>query len=74
MASQNVVQFNPARIRVYLFRLPLFTRLCVLAIVGLWAASLFLRWIPEWGALVPAEVGLATSTFEVKLACDVDRG
>lgn len=62
-SSSNVVQFNPARIRIYLFRLPFFTRLCFLAIVAFWIAGLFLKWIPLWGALVPSEVGLTTSMY-----------
>jgi len=71
MASSNVVQFNPARIRVYLFRLPLFTRICLLAILGFWIAGLFLTWIPAWGALVPAEVGLTTSMCVLPLCVGI---
>lgn len=50
---------NPSRIRTYLFRLPLFTRLIFFVIVGLWILELQTVWsVIDWGALIPSEVGL----------------
>lgn len=52
---------NPARIRSYLFRLPLFTRVILLVILGLWALELQSVWsVIDWGALIPNEVGLGS--------------
>ncbi|OCK84881.1 hypothetical protein K432DRAFT_378124 [Lepidopterella palustris CBS 459.81] len=59
MAS-TFVQFNPMRIRSYIFRLPLCTRGLVLVIVALWIASIPVVWLQEWAALVPKEVGITT--------------
>lgn len=47
--------------RTYLFRLPLFTRLMLLAIFGLWLLELQTVWsVIEWGALIPNEVGFGS--------------
>lgn len=52
---------NPARMRTYLFRLPLFTRLMLLAIFGLWLLELQTVWsVIEWGSLIPKEVGFGS--------------
>lgn len=52
---------NPQRLRSYLFRLPLFTRLMLLAIFGLWILELQTVWsVIDWGALIPNEVGLGS--------------
>jgi len=60
------------RIRSHILRLPLFTRLIVLLIVGLWVASLQSKWdVQEWGALIPKEIGLQTS---MSFHCDSERG
>lgn len=49
------------RIRTYLFRLPLFTRLMLVVIVGFWALELQTVWsVIDWGALIPNEVGLGS--------------
>lgn len=57
MAS-SAVKFNIGRTRTYLFRLPFFTRLTVLAIVAFWLACLPFPWLRQWGALIPNEVTL----------------
>lgn len=45
--------------RSYLFRLPLFTRLMLLVIFGLWLLELQTVWsVIDWGALIPNEVGI----------------
>ncbi|KAF1808494.1 hypothetical protein P152DRAFT_443767 [Eremomyces bilateralis CBS 781.70] len=51
---------NPVRIRSYLVRLPIVTRLVLFLIVALFFLSILLPWIPPWGALTPSKVNLAT--------------
>lgn len=58
--AYTFVQFNPARIRSYIFRLPLCTRVLIFAIFALWLASIPLTWLRAWAALIPQEVGLTT--------------
>jgi len=53
--------FNPARLRSYLLRLPLFTRGCILAVLAFWVVELQTVWsVTEWGSLIPKEIGLET--------------
>ncbi|KAJ9659766.1 putative rhomboid protease [Coniosporium apollinis] len=54
----SFLQFNPARIRSYVFRLPLCTRLLTTIIVAFYIASVALPWLPQWAALIPSQVGL----------------
>ena len=62
--APTLPQFNPARLRSYLFRLPLFTRAVLLFISVFWILELQSAWnVAQWGALVPKEVNLGTSTF-----------
>jgi len=54
-------QFNISRIRSYLFRLPLFTRLILFLIIALWVVGMQSMWdLQEWGSLIPKETTLAT--------------
>ncbi|KAF2814262.1 uncharacterized protein BDZ99DRAFT_459967 [Mytilinidion resinicola] len=53
-------QFNPLRLRSYIFRLPLCTRALIFVIVALWALSIPIIWLREWAALIPKEIGLAS--------------
>lgn len=54
--------FNPARLRSYILRLPLFTRCILLFIVIFWVLGLFGIWdIVQWGSLIPNEMSLGTS-------------
>ena len=56
-------QFNPARLRSYVFRIPFFTRIILLLIILFWILELQTAWdITQWGALVPLQVNLSTST------------
>jgi len=53
--------FNPARLRSYLLRLPLFTRGCILAVLVFWIVELQTVWsVTQWGSLIPKEIGLGT--------------
>ncbi|KAK4187828.1 putative rhomboid protein 2 [Podospora australis] len=57
----NITGFSTLRARSYVFRLPLFTRLVLVAIVGFWLAGLVPGFdIKKWGALIPDEMGIAT--------------
>lgn len=57
----NVQSFSTLRARSYVFRLPLFTRLMVLAIVVLWLAGIQSAWdLRKWGALIPDEMNFFT--------------
>ncbi|KAL3429675.1 Gaa1-like protein [Aspergillus tetrazonus] len=60
-AALPPLPFNPSRVRSYLLRLPLFTRLVVLAIIVFWLLELQTVWsVVQWGALIPDELGLKT--------------
>ncbi|KFY03423.1 hypothetical protein O988_01476 [Pseudogymnoascus sp. VKM F-3808] len=60
MASM-LPQFNLARTRSYVFRLPLFTRLIITLIIGFWVVSIQSVWdVRAWGSLIPQETGIAT--------------
>ncbi|KAF2197664.1 hypothetical protein GQ43DRAFT_444046 [Delitschia confertaspora ATCC 74209] len=56
----SLPQFNPARLRSYIFRLPLFTRLLVLVIVLAWAATIPFSWFRPLTALEPEKVNPLT--------------
>ncbi|KAJ4247737.1 putative rhomboid protease [Fusarium torreyae] len=54
--------FNALRAKSYLTRLPLFTRLMVLAIIALSIASFQSVWnLREWGALIPEEISITNA-------------
>lgn len=54
--------FNPARLRSYLVRLPLFTRAVLLIIVAFWVMELQTVWsVVKWGALIPDEMNIGSS-------------
>lgn len=60
--APTLPSFNPARLRSYIFRLPLFTRIVLLLIVCFWILELQSAWnVVQWGALIPNEIDLATS-------------
>jgi hypothetical protein len=60
--APTLPSISPARLRSYIFRLPLFTRISLLAITVFWILGLQSAWnVRAWGALVPREVGLASS-------------
>ncbi|TVY20008.1 Rhomboid protein 2 [Lachnellula arida] len=66
--APSLPQFSAARMRSYIFRLPLFTRSIIFVIVLLWVLGMQSVWdVQAWGALVPMEIGLAsmyrTNTF-----------
>lgn len=56
-------QFSAQRARSYVFKLPLFTRVVIFAIVATWVAELVVgtQWdVKAWGALVPDDVGISS--------------
>lgn len=59
-------QFDARRVKSYLFRLPLCTRLLIATIVAFYIASLFLSWFTPWAALIPSEIGLQSSTSSIE--------
>lgn len=60
--APTLPQFNSARLRSFVFRIPLFTRLVLLLILLFWILELQTAWdIAQWGALVPLQVNLTTS-------------
>lgn len=70
MASYT--QFNPTRLRSYILRLPLATRLLLLAIIGLWIATIPLPWLREFARLEPAKMDLTQSMWTLLLpGCSV---
>jgi hypothetical protein len=65
MTSQRALPplpFNPTRLRSYILRLPLFTRVTLLIIFAFWLLELQTVWsVVNWGALVPNEIGIGGS-------------
>jgi len=60
----SLPQFSAARMRSYIFRLPLFTRCIILVIVIFWILSKQSVWdVKQWGALIPKEIGLSTRSY-----------
>jgi len=58
---QAIRYIQPARLRSYVFRLPLFTRLILLAIVIFWLLGLQSAWsVTKWGWLEPSEINFGT--------------
>ena len=59
-------QFDPRRLRSYLLRLPLFTRIILLVIIVFGILELQSAWnVAQWGALIPKEVNLGTSEWKL---------
>ena len=61
MPMTSLPQFNPARIRSYILRLPFCTKVLVAAILGLWIATIPFPGIREFGRLEPAKMDLTQS-------------
>lgn len=60
--APTLPSFNPARLRSFIFRLPLFTRLVLSVISIFWVLELQSAWnVVAWGGLVPQDVGFGTS-------------
>lgn len=61
--------FDPRRLRSYLLRLPLFTRIAFFFVVVFWLLGFQSIWnIVQWGALIPKEINLGTSMLRGKKA------
>ncbi|CAG8954185.1 hypothetical protein HYFRA_00005805 [Hymenoscyphus fraxineus] len=59
--APSLPQFSAARMRSYVFRLPLFTRSIIGVILVLWVASYQGVFdLVQWGALIPKEIGIGT--------------
>lgn len=54
------------RIRSWLFRLPLATRIIFLLLIGFYVATLFNPGLEAWGTLEPEKVGLQSRTYMIK--------
>ncbi|KAJ6126694.1 Gaa1-like protein [Penicillium sp. IBT 18751x] len=60
-AALPPLPFNPSRVRSYLVRLPLFTRLVLLVILAFWLLQFQTIWnVVEWGSLTPDLINLGT--------------
>ncbi|TDZ35113.1 Rhomboid protein 2 [Colletotrichum spinosum] len=60
--APNVTAFSTLRARSYIFRLPFFTRVVVVIIVGAWLGSLQSAWdVKQWGALIPDQLTFTSS-------------
>ena len=60
--APTLPQLNPARLRSYVLRLPLFTRITLLLILIFWIMGLQSRFdLVQWGSLIPETVGFSTS-------------
>jgi hypothetical protein len=61
-AALPPLPFNPTRVRSYVLRLPLFTRLVLLIILAFWLLELQTIWsVVQWGSLTPNEIGIGSS-------------
>ncbi|KAM0797257.1 rhomboid protein 2 [Usnea florida] len=59
--APTLPQFNASRLRTYLLRIPLFTRIVLILITLFWILEFQSKWdVAQWGALVPLEVNLST--------------
>lgn len=62
-ATLPPLPFNPARLRSYILRLPLFTRLILLVIIALWILELQTVWsVIQWGSLKPDEISITSGS------------
>ncbi|KAH2692596.1 hypothetical protein KXW53_008829 [Aspergillus fumigatus] len=60
-AALPPLPFNPTRVRSYMLRLPLFTRLVLLVILAFWLLELQTIWsVVQWGSLTPNEIGIGS--------------
>jgi glycosylphosphatidylinositol transamidase len=60
-AALPPLPFNPTRVRSYVLRLPLFTRLVLLIILAFWLLELQTIWsVVQWGSLTPNEIGIGS--------------
>ena len=60
--APSLSQLNPARIRTYLIRLPLCTRLVISLIILFWLLAFPKALnIVQWGKLTPAQISLNSS-------------
>jgi membrane associated rhomboid family serine protease len=60
-AALPPLPFNPSRVRSYLVRLPLFTRLVLLVILAFWLLEFQTIWsVVEWGSLTPDLINFGT--------------
>lgn len=60
-AALPPLPFNPSRVRSYVLRLPLFTRLVILAIIVFWLLELQTVWsVVQWGSVIPDEMNFRT--------------
>ncbi|PYI11572.1 rhomboid protein 2 [Aspergillus sclerotiicarbonarius CBS 121057] len=60
-AALPPLPFNPSRVRSYVLRLPLFTRLVLLAILVFWLLEFQTMWsVVQWGSVIPEEAGFGT--------------
>ena len=62
MAPSSFPSIDARKIRSSITRLPLATRLLLLALLGFYAARLFNPGLEQWGALIPKEMGLQSRT------------
>ena len=61
MANYLPTNFSPPRIRSYVYRLPLFTRIALALIVACYVATIFSPSIDQWAALKPSLMTFQTS-------------
>ncbi|KAJ9409022.1 hypothetical protein DTO045G8_3197 [Paecilomyces variotii] len=65
-ATLPPLPFNPARLRSYILRLPLFTRLILLVIIALWILELQTVWsVIQWGSLRPDEISITSGMYRL---------
>jgi len=70
----TIQSLNAGRARSYLFRLPLFTRAMLIIMITFGLAGLQSVWdIQQWGALIPNEMNITTSTSKLGTSCDLSR-
>lgn len=61
IAMPSFPQLNPLRLRSYILRLPLCTRLLLVVCVALWAAAIPFPWLRDWASLEPDKMDFTQS-------------
>lgn len=62
--APSLPSLDVRRLRSYIFRLPLFTRVVLVFIGIFWLLELQQVWdVVQWGSLIPKEITLGTSRF-----------
>lgn len=70
--APTLPSFDVRRLRSYVFRLPLLTRIVLILVALFWVLELQQIWnVVQWGALIPDEINFGTSKPSPMLRSDL---